>query len=224
MTKILVVDDDQNMVKFVKIELNRFGYEVVSAYSGNEALLLMKTQKVDLAVIDIMMPGINGFEVTKELKKIYEIPVILLTARHQIEDKEKGFKSGSDDYIVKPFEFKELLFRIQAILRRYDKHQDAIISIGSIKIDCRSYEVQTASETLMLPLKEFEVLRLLASRPKSVFTRDQIIESVWGINYAGDDQTVNVHIKRIRNRLSTWAPDLQITTVRGVGYKLEGET
>lgn len=224
MTKILVVDDDQNMVKFVQIELNRFGYEVVSAYSGNEALLLMKTQKVDLAVIDIMMPGINGFEVTKELKKIYEIPVILLTARHQIEDKEKGFKSGSDDYIVKPFEFKELLFRIQAILRRYDKHQDAIICIGSIKIDCRSYEVQTASETLMLPLKEFEVLRLLASRPKSVFTRDQIIESVWGINYAGDDQTVNVHIKRIRNRLSTWAPDLQITTVRGVGYKLEGET
>ena len=224
MTKILVVDDDQNMVKFVQIELNRFGYEVVSAYSGNEALLLMKTQKVDLAVIDIMMPGINGFEVTKELKKIYEIPVILLTARHQIEDKEKGFKSGSDDYIVKPFEFKELLFRIQAILRRYDKHQDAIICIGSIKIDCRSYEVQTASQTLMLPLKEFEVLRLLASRPKSVFTRDQIIESVWGINYAGDDQTVNVHIKRIRNRLSTWAPDLQITTVRGVGYKLEGET
>ncbi|QBP40197.1 response regulator transcription factor [Paenisporosarcina antarctica] len=224
MTRILVVDDDQNMVKFVQIELNRFGYEVVSAYSGNEALLLMRTQKVDLAVIDIMMPEINGFEVTKELKKIYEIPVILLTARHQIEDKEKGFKSGSDDYIVKPFEFKELLFRIQAILRRYDKHQDEIICIGSIKIDGRSYEVQTASETLMLPLKEFEVLRLLASRPKSVFTRDQIIESVWGINYAGDDQTVNVHIKRIRNRLSTWAPDLQITTVRGVGYKLEGVT
>lgn len=224
MTKILVVDDDQNMVKFVQIELNRFGYEVVSAYSGNEALLLMKTQKVDLAVIDIMMPGINGFEVTKELKKIYEIPVILLTARHQIEDKEKGFKSGSDDYLVKPFEFKELLFRIQAILRRYDKHQDSIICIGSIKIDGRSYEVQTASQTLMLPLKEFEVLRLLASRPKSVFTRDQIIESVWGINYAGDDQTVNVHIKRIRNRLSTWAPDLQITTVRGVGYKLEVES
>ncbi|WP_017379085.1 response regulator transcription factor [Paenisporosarcina sp. TG-14] len=224
MTRILVVDDDQNMVKFVQIELNRYGYEVVSAYSGNEALLLMKTQKVDLAVIDIMMPGINGFEVTKELKKIYEIPVILLTAKHQIEDKEKGFKSGSDDYIVKPFEFKELLFRIQAILRRYDKNQDAIICIGSIKIDGRSYEVQTASQTLMLPLKEFEVLRLLASRPKSVFTRDQIIESVWGINYAGDDQTVNVHIKRIRNRLSTWAPDLQITTVRGVGYKLEEET
>lgn len=221
MKRILVVDDDQNMVKYIQIELNRAGYNAIGAYSGKEALSILNKTSVDLAVIDIMMPGIDGFEVTREIKNICEVPVILLTARHHIEDKEKGFQSGTDDYVVKPFEFKELLYRIQAILRRYQKHQDELLIIGSIKIDRRSYEVQTESGTLMLPLKEFEVLSLLASRPNHVFTREQIIESVWGIDYTGDNQTVNVHMKRIRSRLSSKAPDIQITTVRGVGYKLE---
>jgi DNA-binding response OmpR family regulator len=221
MKRILVVDDDQNMVKYIQIELNRAGYNAIGAYSGKEALSILNKTSVDLAVIDIMMPGLDGFEVTREIKNICEVPVILLTARHHIEDKEKGFQSGTDDYVVKPFEFKELLYRIQAILRRYQKHQDELLIIGSIKIDRRSYEVQTESGTLMLPLKEFEVLSLLASRPNHVFTREQLIESVWGIDYTGDDQTVNVHMKRIRSRLSSKAPDIQITTVRGVGYKLE---
>lgn len=221
MKRILVVDDDQDMVKYIQIELNRAGYNAIGAYSGKEALSILNKTSVDLAVIDIMMPGIDGFEVTREMKNICEVPVILLTARHHIEDKEKGFQSGTDDYVVKPFEFKELLYRIQAILRRYQKHQDELLIIGSIKIDRRSYEVHTESGTLMLPLKEFEVLSLLASRPNHVFTREQIIESVWGIDYTGDNQTVNVHMKRIRSRLSSKAPDIQITTVRGVGYKLE---
>lgn len=221
MKRILVVDDDQDVVKYIQIELNRAGYNAIGAYSGKEALSILNKTSVDLAVIDIMMPGLNGFEVTREMKNICEVPVILLTARHHIEDKEKGFQSGTDDYVVKPFEFKELLYRIQAILRRYQKHQDELLIIGSIKIDRRSYEVQAESGTLMLPLKEFEVLSLLASRPNHVFTREQIIESVWGIDYTGDDQTVNVHMKRIRSRLSSKAPDIQITTVRGVGYKLE---
>jgi two-component system, OmpR family, response regulator len=224
MKRILVVDDDQDMVKYIQIELNRAGYNAIGAYSGKEALSILNKTSVDLAVIDIMMPGLDGFEVTREMKNICEVPVILLTARHHIEDKEKGFQSGTDDYVVKPFEFKELLYRIQAILRRYQKHQDELVIIGSIKIDRRSYEVQTDSGTLMLPLKEFEVLSLLASRPNHVFTREQIIESVWGIDYTGDDQTVSVHMKRIRSRLSSKAPDIQITTVRGVGYKLEEQT
>lgn len=221
MIRILAVDDDLHMLNFVSAELRQIGYEVIEAGSGEQALSRLQSTSVDLAVVDVMMPGIDGFELTQILRKDYNLPVILLTARHHIEDKERGFLAGSDDYLVKPFEAKELLYRVKAILRRYDHPAEDILTIGSLTIDFKSYEVRSDQGILLVPLKEFELLTLLASKPRQVLSRDQIIERIWGIDFQGDEQTVNVHIKRLRGRLVNFAPDIQIATVRGVGYKLE---
>lgn len=221
MIRILAVDDDLHMLNFVSAELRQIGYEVIEAGSGEEALACLNSKTVDLAIVDVMMPGIDGFELTKILRKDYDLPVILLTARHHIEDKERGFLAGSDDYLVKPFESKELLYRVKAILRRYEHLAEDTLTIGSLTIDFKSYEVRSDQGILLIPLKEFELLTLLASKPRQVLSRDLIIERVWGIDFQGDEQTINVHIKRLRQRLERFAPDVQIVTVRGVGYKLE---
>lgn len=221
MIRILAVDDDIHMLNFVSAELRQNGYEVIEAASGEQALIRLKSKAADLAVVDVMMPGIDGFELTKILRKDYDLPVILLTARHHIEDKERGFLAGSDDYLVKPFESKELLYRVKAILRRYDHQADDVLTIGSLTIDFKSYEVRSAQGILLIPLKEFELLTLLATKSRQVLSRDLMIERIWGIDFQGDEQTVNVHIKRLRKRLESFAPDVQIITVRGVGYKLE---
>lgn len=221
MIRILAVDDDIHMLNFVAAELRQEGYEVVEATSGEQALSHLESEAMDLAVVDVMMPGIDGFELTKILSTDYNLPVILLTARHHIEDKERGFLAGSDDYLVKPFESKELLYRVKAILRRYDHPEDDLLTIGSLTIDFKSYEVRSAHGILLIPLKEFELLTFLASKPRQVLSRDLIIERIWGIDFQGNEQTVNVHIKRLRQRLESFAPDIQILTVRGVGYKLE---
>jgi len=220
MIKILAVDDDERILNLVSIHLTRSGYSVLKARNGMEALALIEDDIPDLAVVDIMMPKMDGFTLTKKLREM-DIPVLLLTAKGELEDKEKGFLAGSDDYVVKPFEPKELVFRIQAILRRYDKTVQPIIEIGPMKIDQQSYEVEFGNKTLYLPLKEFELLSVLASRVNHVFTREFLIERVWGIDYEGDDQTLNVHIKRLREKLRKISTDVWITTVRGVGYKLE---
>lgn len=221
MIRILAVDDDIHMLNFVAAELRQEGYEVVEAASGEQALLYLESAATDLAIVDVMMPGIDGFELTKILRTDYNLPVILLTARHHIEDKERGFLAGSDDYLVKPFESKELLYRVKAILRRYDHPEDDLLAVGSLTIDFKSYEVRSAQGILLIPLKEFELLAFLASKPRQVLSRDLIIERIWGIDFQGNEQTVNVHIKRLRKRLESFAPDIQIMTVRGVGYKLE---
>ncbi|WP_203339625.1 response regulator transcription factor [Planococcus beijingensis] len=221
MIRILAVDDDLHMLNFVSAELRQIGYEVIEADSGEQALSCLKSTSVDLAVVDVMMPGIDGFELTQILRKDFDLPVILLTARHHIEDKERGFLAGSDDYLVKPFESKELLYRVKAILRRYEHPAEDTLTIGSLTIDFKSYEVRSDQGILLIPLKEFELLTLLASKPRQVLSRDLIIERVWGIDFQGDEQTINVHIKRLRQRLERFAPDVQIVTVRGVGYKLE---
>lgn len=223
MIKILAVDDDEKILNLISIHLSRSGYSVLKALNGLEALDLIEDDIPDLAVVDVMMPKMDGFTLTKKLRGM-DIPVLLLTAKGELEDKEKGFLAGSDDYVVKPFEPKELIFRIQAILRRYDKSVDPIIEVGSMRIDRQSYEVEIDHKTLFLPLKEFELLSVLASRVNRVFTRDFLIERVWGIDYEGDDQTLNVHIKRLREKLRAISADIQITTVRGVGYKLEVTT
>lgn len=224
MIRILAVDDDIHMLNFVSAELRQNGYEVIEAASGEQALMCLNSKAVDLAVVDVMMPGIDGFELTQILRKDYDLPVILLTARHHIEDKERGFLAGSDDYLVKPFESKELLYRVKAILRRYDHPEDDVLTIGSLTIDFKSYEVRSSQGILLIPLKEFELLKLLASKSRQVLSRDLMIERIWGIDFQGDEQTVNVHIKRLRQRLERFAPDVQIITVRGVGYKLEVNT
>ncbi|PJO45321.1 DNA-binding response regulator, partial [Lysinibacillus xylanilyticus] len=205
----------------VNIYLAREGYQVIQAENGQQALKLLEGNLPDLAVVDVMMPGMDGYTLTETLSQDYDIPVLLLTAKGELEDKERGFLAGSDDYVVKPFEPKELLFRIAAILRRLDKKNQVTIKVGRLVIDRRSFEVVIGEDTLVLPLKEFELLALLASRPNQVFTRSFIMEQVWGYDYDGDEQTLNTHVKRIRERLHRYEPGVEITTVRGVGYKLE---
>ncbi|MGB6406081.1 MAG: response regulator transcription factor [Planococcus donghaensis] len=221
MIRILAVDDDIHMLNFIAAELRQAGYEVTEALSGEQALEILESETMDLAVVDVMMPGIDGFELTRIVRGDYDLPVILLTARHHIEDKERGFLAGSDDYLVKPFEAKELLYRVKAILRRYNHPEDDLVVIGSLRIDLKSYEVKSPNGILFIPLKEFELLALMASKPRQVWSRDSIIENVWGIDFQGDEQTINVHVKRLRQRLERFAPDVKIVTVRGVGYKLE---
>ncbi|MFJ7917165.1 MULTISPECIES: response regulator transcription factor [unclassified Lysinibacillus] len=222
--KILVVDDDVHILQLVNIYLTREGYQVIQAENGQQALKLLEGNLPDLAVVDVMMPGMDGFTLTETLSQEYDIPVLLLTAKGELEDKERGFLAGSDDYVVKPFEPKELLFRIAAILRRFDKKNQVTIQVGRLVIDRRSFEVVIGGDTLVLPLKEFELLALLASRSNQVFTRSFIMEQVWGYDYDGDEQTLNTHVKRIRERLHRYKSGVEITTVRGVGYKLEVST
>ncbi|WP_249716684.1 response regulator transcription factor [Paenibacillus sp. J31TS4] len=218
---ILLVDDDKNILHLVNKQLKQAGYAALEAASGEEALRLLDAQPVDLAVVDVMMPGMTGYDLTRRIRENYDIPVILLTAKGEIRDKEAGFLAGSDDYVVKPFDPRELLFRIHAVFRRYQKQSQQPIRIGDVVIHPAGFEVQVNNQTLMLPLKEFELLVCLASRPGHVFTRSQLIESVWGMDYMGDERTLNVHIKRLRDRFSELTDSLAIRTVRGVGYLVE---
>lgn len=221
MNAILVVDDDQTARDLVSLYLKEEGFTVFEAENGQEAMSLLEKNPCDMAIVDIMMPIVNGYELTKDIREFYDIPVILLTAKDQIEDKEKGFLSGTDDYLVKPFEPRELLFRIKALFRRYEKNSENIITLGSTVINRKSYEVKVGNQTFLLPLKEFELLYFLASHQNQAFTREQLIEKVWGYDYEGDERTVDVHIKRLRERFSKVTKDVQIKTIRGVGYALE---
>ncbi|MFB9974679.1 response regulator transcription factor [Allobacillus sp. SKP2-8] len=225
MKTILVVDDDINILQLVSIHLTEAGYHVVQAKDGTDALKILHKEQCDLAVVDVMMPFMDGFALTREIRREFDIPVILLTAKDQINDKEEGFKSGTDDYLVKPFEPKELIFRIEALFRRYDSHadDDSKIRFGNTMINKQTYEVQIDDRTILLPLKEFELLYFLASNPMHVFSREHIIEHVWSWDYEGDERTVDVHIKRLRQRFSNLTDDFQIKTVRGIGYSLEAK-
>ena len=221
MVVILAVDDDIHTLELISIYLSQSGYRVIKAVNGKEGLNMLEREHPDLAIIDVMMPVMDGLQLTKFIREQYNIPVLLLTAKGKLEDKEKGYIAGSDDYLVKPFEPKELLFRIRAILRRYDKTSDVNLRIGNMLINRKSFDVQIGEDVLVLPLKEFELLSKLASKPNQVFTREQLIETVWGFDFEGDEQTLSVHIKRVRERLSKLESAIQITTVRGIGYKLE---
>ncbi|MFC4408808.1 response regulator [Chungangia koreensis] len=221
MFMILVVDDDPHILKLVGIHLQKEGYQTIKASSADEALAILEQTKPDMAILDVMMPGMNGYDLTSKIREQSDLPVLLLTAKGTLDDKEKGFLAGSDDYVVKPFEPKELLFRVAAILRRVEKPNQAIIEAGPLTINRNSYEIVVDSRILLLPLKEFELLSLLAAKPGQVFTRQFLLENVWGYDYEGDEQTLNVHIKRIREKLSSIANQVVITTVRGIGYKLE---
>ena len=219
--RILVVDDDINIQRLVSIHLTQEGYQVFRANDADEALSLLEKQNVDLAIVDVMMPGMNGFELTKILTSDWEIPVILLTAKGQLSDKEEGFLSGSEDYIVKPFEVKELLFRVAVVLRRMQRAIDSVISAGNMKIDRNSFEVEIKQETILFPLKEFELLSILASRMNKTTPRATLIEKAWGADYEGSEQTLNTHINRIRERLKKHEASVDIQTIRGIGYRLE---
>lgn len=219
---ILIADDDPHILTLVRFYLHKEGYAVLQAQDGSEASRQLEEQKVHLAVVDVMMPGKDGLELCREIRDVYDIPVILLTAKGEMEDKEQGFLAGTDDYLVKPFEPRELLFRIKALLRRYQLVSGDLLQFGQTVIDLQTYEVRIQEAILTFPRKEFELLALLASNPGRILTREQLIQRIWGIDYEGDSRTVDVHIKRLRERLAI-STDIAIVTARGLGYKLEGQ-
>ncbi|GGB44722.1 response regulator transcription factor [Fictibacillus barbaricus] len=221
MIHVLIADDDDHIRELLKHHLQLEGYMVHKAKDGEEASQILSTRQVHLAVIDIMMPFKDGYQLCEEIRTYYDFPVILLTAKDQLTDKEKGYLAGTDDYVTKPFEPKELLFRIKALLRRYQFVNAEKIILHKTVIDRKSYEVQSNGKILMLPMKEFELLAQLASYPGRIFNRDELIQLVWGSDFSGDDRTVDVHIKRLRERFKENTDDFQILTVRGIGYKLE---
>ncbi|MBU5347263.1 response regulator transcription factor [Paenibacillus lautus] len=219
--KILVVDDDYDILQLVTIHLTREGYTVLQAHNGKHALELLEESEVNLAIVDVMMPGMDGFSLTRILTKELDIPVILLTAKGQLSDKEQGFKSGSEDYLVKPFEPKELLFRVAVVLRRYGRAMESVLKVGNVKINRNDFEVIIKDETILFPLKEFELLSMLAVRANKVTPRSVLIEQAWGEDYQGNEMTLNTHMNRIRDRLKRYNASIEIQTVRGIGYKLE---
>lgn len=224
--KILVVDDEKNIVDIIKFNLKKEGYEVITASNGREAIEKNEAEKPDLIMLDIMMPEIDGYEACRKIREKYDTPIIMLTARAEELDKVLGLELGADDYMVKPFEPKELTARVKAVLRRYDKTENTVdenvLTYDNLEINLSNYTVKYYGEFLNFPPKEFELLYFLAKRPNQVFTRDQLLDKIWGYEYIGDTRTVDVHIKRIRekfNRKDKWS----VKTVWGVGYKFEVE-
>lgn len=222
MITILIVDDDPHIRELLRFYLQKDGYKTIEAVDGQDALQRLEGSSVHLAVVDIMMPNVDGYQLCKEIRNDYDIPVLMLTAKDGISDKEKAFLAGTDDYIVKPFEPKEVLFRIKALLRRFQITNEEVIRIGKdTVINRKSYEVQTKGKTMILPLKEFELLAQLANYPNRIFSREQLIQLIWGNDYEGNDRTVDVHIKRLRERFAPMEAGFSIQTIRGLGYKLE---
>ncbi|MBM7871991.1 DNA-binding response OmpR family regulator [Clostridium pascui] len=220
--KVLVVDDDNNICEVIKMYLENAGYEVRVSNDGKEAQEAFLEYKPELVLLDIMLPHIDGVDVLKWIRKDSEVPVIMLTAKGETFDKVLGLELGADDYIVKPFEPKELLARIKAVLRRYSSENEnkEILKFEDLIVDSNSYNVIYKGEEVKMPPKEFELLHYLASNKNRVFTREQLLCEVWGYDYPGDSRTVDVHVKRLREKLQggfNWS----IETVWGVGYKFE---
>ncbi|MEC3841824.1 response regulator transcription factor [Bacillus amyloliquefaciens] len=220
MIHILIAEDDRNILELLRYYLQVEGYHVFEAFDGEEASAILSKEQVHLAVVDVMMPNKDGLQLCEEIRKYYDFPVILLTAKDQLKDKEKGFTAGTDDYLTKPFEPKELIYRIKALLRRYKMVSSEKIRLHNTVIDRKSYEVYSGDKLLMLPMKEFELLSQLASYPDRIFSREELIQLIWGADFDGDDRTVDVHIKRLRSRFAA-SDDFYIKTIRGIGYKLE---
>jgi len=221
---ILTVDDDPHIRELLRLYLQKEGYKTVEAVDGRNALECLEEEQIHLAIVDIMMPHVDGYQLCKEIRRYYDIPVLMLTAKGEIADKEKAFSAGTDDYIVKPFDPKEVLFRVKALLRRFHMISEEMIHIGNTVINRKSYEVEFDGKTMILPLKEFELLAQMASYPDRTFSREQLIEFVWGNDFTGNDRTVDVHIKRLRERFPETKADFTIQTIRGLGYKLERNT
>ncbi len=224
-TKILLVDDDANIRQLVNLYLEKEGFEVDMAADGLEAVKKFKAAPPNLMLLDLMLPGMDGMQVCREVRKVSNIPVIMLTAKDDTFDKVLGLELGADDYIVKPFEPKELIARVKAVLRRYQTTSDSPereLAFPGLTINISQYTVTYMGRELEMPPKELELLYFLASHPGMVFTREQLLEQVWGYDFFGDSRTVDVHVKRLREKL-TGGEELgwSIKTVWGVGYKFE---
>lgn len=218
--EILVVEDDLNIQRLVRETLETDGHRVRATADGNEAAHWIDGQVFEAAVLDVMVPGRSGFELCARLRANQEIPILMLTALGELTDKREGFTAGADDYITKPFDPEELLFRLHAVARRYQKAAIPIMRFGDVTIDKRSQQLMIGTTRLTIPRREFELLHQLASFPGRVFSREELIEHVWGLDFMGDDRTIDVHIKRLRNRLQE-TDAIEIQTVRGLGYRLE---
>jgi len=220
--KIYVVDDDKNICEIISLYLEKEGYEVEKFYNGQDALKAIQQHLPRLMVLDLMLPGIDGIALLREIRSFSDFPVIVLTAKGDTYDKVLGLEIGADDYIVKPFDGKELVARIKAVLRRYENEDEEKqqISYPDLSVSLNEYKVKYKGKNIDLTPKELELLYFLCTHPNKVFTRDQLLENVWGYDYMGDSRTVDVHIKRLREKLgdgSNW----KLTTVWGVGYKFE---
>ena len=224
MLKILLVDDDPNIRQLVNLYLQKEGFEVMMADRGDEALKMFKASPPNLMLLDIMLPGMDGWQVCREVRKISNIPIIMLTAKDETFDKVLGLELGADDYVAKPFDMKELVARIKAVSRRFqaaDAPEKELVFPG-LTININQYTVMYMGKELEMPPKELELLYFLASHPGMVFTREQLLEQVWGYDYFGDSRTVDVHVKRLREKLTEGEKlGWQIKTVWGVGYKFE---
>lgn len=223
-SKILIVDDEKNIVELIRLYLEREGFKAVCAYRGDEALEQFKTESPDLIILDIMLPGKDGWQVCKEIRKSSSVPIIMLTAKSDTFDKVLGLELGADDYMTKPFEAKELLARVKAVLRRSETAESLNIKeveFEKLSVNIENYEMKINGEQVDAPPKEIELLYFLASNPNRVYTREQLLEEVWGFDYFGDSRTVDVHIKRLREKLEVADAEWQLKTVWGVGYKFE---
>lgn len=220
---ILIADDDKNICELVRLYLEKDGYKVTSVYDGDSALANAFRNEYSMIVLDIMMPGKDGFEVLKEIRKKSNVPVIMLTAKGETLDKILGLEFGADDYIVKPFEPKELVARIKAVLRRveFKNEPEQKVSFENLTIDMSTYELHLAGKAVAIPPKELELLNYLCTHPNKVFTRDQLLNEVWGYDYYVDSRTVDVHVKRLREKIDGMSDKWELKTVWRVGYKFE---
>ena len=223
--KILLVDDDPNIRRLVELYLKKEGFEVVTAARGDEAVHAYKSANPNLILLDIMLPGMDGWQVCREIRKESNVPIIMLTAKDETFDKVLGLELGADDYVAKPFDMKELVARIKAVTRRFqnaEAPEKKELSFPGLTINIGQYTVKYMGKELEMPPKELELLYFLAGHPGMVFTREQLLEQVWGYDYFGDSRTVDVHVKRLREKLTEGEKlGWMIKTVWGVGYKFE---
>ena len=222
--KVLVVEDDINIAELLRLYLQKDGFEVSHAADGGKAVEMAKEIQPDLVLLDIMLPVMDGWQVCRELRKTMKMPIIMLTAKGETEDKVSGLEMGADDYIVKPFEVKELLARVHAVLRRTGddgKPKSKKLTFDKLVINLDSYELIVDGKKIDTPPKEMELLYHLAATPNRVYTRNQLLDEVWGFDYFGDSRTVDVHIKRLREKLEGVSDQWRLKTVWGVGYKFE---
>ena len=226
MDKILVADDDLNICELLRLYLEKEGFEVVMAHDGEEAVAKFESEKPSLILLDIMMPKLDGWQVCRQIRQKSDCPIIMLTAKGETFDKVLGLELGADDYVVKPFDTKEIVARIKAVLRRSGPAGNAAgevkeVSYDKLTVNMTRYELKVDAKVVDAPPKELELLFHLASNPNRVFTRDQLLDEVWGFEYYGDSRTVDVHIKRLREKLEGVSDQWSLKTVWGVGYKFE---
>ncbi|OMD38780.1 MULTISPECIES: response regulator transcription factor [Paenibacillus] len=221
MATILIADDDDNIRKLMSLFLRKEGFELKEARDGTKALSIIENSRVDLVILDIMMPGLDGWDLCREIRRSdANIPLLMVTAKAESAHKVKGFQLGTDDYLTKPFDPLELVMRVKALLKRSLVVSSQSVQLGNVLLNRRTFQVTRGEEPVTIPLKEFELLFLLASHPGQIFTREQLILQIWGLNYEGDGRTVDVHISRLREKFSGNDEQFQIETARGLGYRL----